>query len=125
MPQPSSLHRDMVVVYDGDCPVCSGYCSWMKGNSREGGATYVDGRSLPHADQVDLNLEQGMIVLAGDRRAHGAEAMRVLAEVSTHKGVLAAVHRGLFGSRVLAKLTYPVLRLGRRLLLLVLGRSAF
>jgi predicted DCC family thiol-disulfide oxidoreductase YuxK len=117
--------RGVLVVYDGECPLCSGYCNWLRGNSQDGDATYLDGRSLPRDVQAALNLEQGMIVIAEDRRSQGAEALQVLAGVSTHRGPLAAIYRRFFGCGVLAKASYPVLRLARRLLLFILGRAAF
>jgi hypothetical protein len=68
-------------------------------------------------------LDDGMVVQIGDSYYHGAAAVNVLALMSSRTGWFNRLNFLVFRSRTLSRLLYPVLVLGRRLLLRLLGRS--
>jgi predicted DCC family thiol-disulfide oxidoreductase YuxK len=103
------------IVYDGDCPFCSRYVRLLR--LREQFAVeLIDAREQPEkAASCGLDLNEGMIADLDGRARHGAEAVWLLSRLSERPGLLS--RRGV------AQAVYPLLRLGRRLALLALGRK--
>ncbi len=115
------------LVYDGECPLCSNYAQFLElrqsvgelilVDARQGGPIVEDIRRLPH----DLN--DGMVVKIGERFYIGHEALNVLARLSESRGAFNGINRWMFGSAAAARLGYPWLKLGRRIVLRLKGVS--
>jgi predicted DCC family thiol-disulfide oxidoreductase YuxK len=122
-PDPS----EVTIIYDTDCPVCTAYSCAVEVGDDKSRPRLISARSnhaeVSAAMAAGLDLDDGMVVLYQGRRYHGAEAMHVLALAAPRKGVFAGINRILFGSLPVARVLYPVLRCGRSLLLLLLGRK--
>ena len=113
------------LVYDGGCPICKRYvrhldvdaavCELALVNARDGGALVEEIEELSH----DLN--DGIVLKMGGRYHVGGDAFRMLARLSTAKGLFGFANRLLFRWRWLARLTYPLLAAGRRVLLRLLN----
>ena len=113
------------LVYDGGCPICKRYvqhldvkedaCELALVNARNGGALVEEIDNLAHDmnDGIVLKMEEGY--------HFGGDAFHVLARLSTGKGIFGFVNRLLFRSRRLARLAYPPLVFGRRMLLRLLN----
>ena len=71
-----------------------------------------------------FDLDQGMIVIIAERFYHGAEAMHVLAMLSTRTGWFNRLNFYVFRSKQVSTILYPLLRTGRNLVLRLLGRTA-
>lgn len=125
----SSRDRDPVarawLVYDGECPLCRNYTQYLRVkervrelvlvDAREGGPLVDEVRELPH----DLN--DGMVLKMHGRYYIGHEALNVLALVSEKRGGFSRLNRLVFSSPLAARLGYPLLKAGRRLLLRIKG----
>jgi predicted DCC family thiol-disulfide oxidoreductase YuxK len=115
-----------VVVYDGDCPVCNAYVQYVRLRESVGPVQIVNARmggewvELTH--RLGLNLDRGMVLFYGGRAYYGADCMHMIAVLSSASGMLNRVSAKLLRNRRLARLSYPVLRAGRTLLLFLLGR---
>ena len=127
---PARIAAKAWLIYDGQCPVCANYARFLDVresvgefvliNAREGGGPIVDEiRSLPY----DLN--EGMVLKMNGRHYFGADALNMLALLSSRRGVFGIANRILFASPDAARLGYPLLKAGRRALLRVLGRGVF
>ena len=113
------------LVYDGECPMCNNYAHFLNLkqsvkeliliDARQGGPLVDEIRSLPH------DLDDGMVVKIGERYYIGHEALNVLALLSGSHGVFSRINRLVFSSQLTARLGYPWLKLGRRLLLRLKG----
>jgi len=114
------------LVYDGECPFCSAYVRYVRVRDSVGGLRLVDARSgEPPVDEIrrrGLDLDEGMVLVIGDRFYHGAECIHVLALLSGESTLFNRVNAAIFRSAPLSKLLYPVLRLGRNTALRLLGR---
>ena len=116
----------LAVIYDGDCPFCSRYVAHVRlrnvaqkldyVNARDGGPLVEDAR------KKGFDLNEGMLVLVDGAYHHGAEAVHVLAMLSSPLGAFNRLNGQIFKSRFLSRLLYPVLRAGRNLSLRLLGR---
>ena len=118
----------ITVIYDGDCPFCSSYVSMMHLREAVGTVELVDARGAdPRARAVQeagYDLDTGMVVLWHDEVFHGDAAVHLLATLSSDKGgVMNRVQRAVFSNPRRASRVYPVLAVGRRVFLRLVGRS--
>jgi predicted DCC family thiol-disulfide oxidoreductase YuxK len=115
----------ILIVYDGACPFCSAYVGLLRLNEQIGKVTLLNARDedarIAHYQQQGFDLDQGMLVVLGDTVHAGADAMHVLAACSTSSGWFNRCNAWIFSSRLRARLMYPLLRVGRRIGLLILG----
>jgi predicted DCC family thiol-disulfide oxidoreductase YuxK len=116
---------EIEVTYDGACPVCRSVVHRLKVRPGER-ITLIDARAAP--DRVaalaarGLDLDEGIVVKAGEAYFFGAEATRYLAGLHAPAGWLERLAAWSFGSPRRAALAYPLFRALRRLLLVMLRR---
>jgi len=117
-----------LLVYDGQCPFCTRYVRWMRLKDTVGEMRLVDARGDdPVVDQVralGFDLDQGMVLHLDAQWYHGAEALRVLAMLSSPVGVFNRLNRHLFSGQWRARSWYPLLRALRHLVLWLLRRPS-
>ena len=119
--------RSILIAYDGDCPFCSSYIRWMRLKSTVGSVELVDCRDRP--DLVEsyckrgYDVNDGMIVEFGDQIYYGADAVWLLANLSSRVTLWNKFNQLVFSSRALSAALYPALKLGRLVTLRLLGRS--
>jgi len=70
-----------------------------------------------------LDIDQGMVLKIRGQLYYGADAIHVLALISSRLGLFNQLNYWIFKSQVLAKTVYPVLRFFRNLLLKMLGKT--
>jgi predicted DCC family thiol-disulfide oxidoreductase YuxK len=116
-----------VVVYDGECPFCSRYVAMVRLRDAVGKVRLVNARDpdplVDDLKQSGFDLDQGMVLVMGDRRYHGADCVHMLAMLSTPVGAFNRLNAAVFRSRTASRLLYPVLRSGRNAVLRLLGRK--
>ncbi len=115
-------HQKLLIIYDGACPFCSGYVALLR--LRE--SMQVELLSARSADErvdeflaLGYRLDDGMLIQLDDMIHVGADAMHQLAIISNQHGMLNQMQRFVFSRKWLAHLLYPLLRLGRRLVLVI------
>ena len=117
----------IILVYDGDCPVCRNYTQHLSIRQAAGSLQLIDARDNPPIMQeinaARIDMDEGFVLKIGDQMYHGADAIHTLALLSTRTGVFNRVNFLIFRSRTLSRLLYPVLKSGRALLLAILGNS--
>jgi predicted DCC family thiol-disulfide oxidoreductase YuxK len=122
----TSAATQPVLVYDGACPVCSQYVRYVRIRESAGTLALVNARDGgPWVDRVvqeGLNLDEGMVLFYGGRAYHGVDCVHMLALLSTRLGAFNRLNALAFSQPGLARVTYPVMRAGRNLLLRLLGR---
>lgn len=115
-----------LLVYDGQCPFCTRYVRWMRLQDTVGELRLIDARGDdPVVDEVralGFDLDQGMVLRLERQWYHGAEALRVLAMLSSPVGIFNRLNHHLFSGRWRARSWYPLLRGLRRLALWLLRR---
>jgi predicted DCC family thiol-disulfide oxidoreductase YuxK len=119
--------REVLVVYDKQCPVCDYYCNMVRIKQSVGRLVLVDARdSNPIMAEITargLDIDQGMVVKVGTELYYGADAIHALALMGTNKGFFNRLAYWSFRSRGVSNILYPVLRACRNLLLKVLGKT--
>lgn len=114
------------LVYDGECPFCSAYVKYVRVRESVGGLKLVDARSgEPPVDEIrrrGYDLDEGMVLVIGNRFYHGADCINALAMLSSESSAFNRLNAAVFKSERLSKLLYPALRFGRNTTLRLLGR---
>jgi predicted DCC family thiol-disulfide oxidoreductase YuxK len=118
---------EVLLVYDKQCPACNLYCNLLRIRDSVGPLILLDARQggaiMDEITAAGLDVDQGMVVKVGGRLYYGAEAIHVLALMSTKAGMFNRLAYGWFASRRVANVLYPALRSCRNLLLKLLGRT--
>jgi predicted DCC family thiol-disulfide oxidoreductase YuxK len=117
----------VLVVYDKQCPACDYYCNLVRIRESVGRLVLVDARAggaiMDEITAKGLDIDQGMVVKVGDEIYYGADAINVLALMGTNRGFFNRLAYGLFRSRAVSRVLYPMLRACRNLLLKMLGKT--
>ena len=117
----------IILVYDGDCPVCRNYTQHLSIRQAAGTFELLDARDSPpimeEINAARIDMDEGFVLKIGDQLYHGADAIHTLALLSTRTGVFNRLNFLIFRSKTLSRLLYPVLKSGRALLLAILGNS--
>ena len=115
------------LIYDGDCPFCSRYTRYIRLKEAVGEVRLLDARKggpeVEQAKAEGFDLDEGMVLVIGENYYHGAACLNRLALMSSRVDLFNRLNYFLFRSALLSKLSYPILRAGRNLVLRILGRS--
>ena len=118
----------VTVFFDGDCPFCKSYVRLLRLRQAAGPVTLVDLRRdagvRATLEGAEFELDQGMVVETDGRRFAGADAIHVLALLSTDSQPFNRASRWVLSSRAVAAVLYPALRSGRWLALFAMGRDS-
>lgn len=114
------------IYYDGECPFCTRYVRMLR-LAQSAKVVLIDLRERPDLHEellaTGFDVDKGMVVEQDGHRLGGADAVNILAMLSTPSDRLNRLNRSLLGSPVVARLLYPVLRAGRWISLLLMGRK--
>lgn len=118
---------DLLLVYDGHCPLCDAYSRMVRIRQASGGLRLVDAREggpiVEDLTARGLDLDEGMVLIAGEQLYYGADALHALSMLSSRSGLFNRINYCVLRSPRIAAAAYPGLKAGRNLLLRVLGRS--
>jgi predicted DCC family thiol-disulfide oxidoreductase YuxK len=120
-------HREIVIIYDKECPVCDNYCQEVRIRESIGNLRIINAReNTPELREITdkgLDIDQGIVLKVGDRLYYGSDAIHALALMSSRSGVFNRLNYWLFRSQRVSAVLYPVLRFFRNILLKILGKS--
>ncbi len=118
---------DLFLVYDKQCPACNYYCKLVRVRESVGNLVLVDAREsstlMNEITAAELDIDQGMVFIVGDRMYYGADAIHALSIMSTRSGIFNRVTYWVFKSKVLSSILYPLLRAARNLFLKILRKT--
>ncbi len=87
----------------------------------------VDARSndprVKAAKDLGINLDEGMVASISGEIYHGAQAVYILAQLSSKSNFLNKLNHIIFSNRQMANFLYPLLKFGRRVTLFLRGRK--
>jgi len=118
---------DVWFAYDGDCPICSRAAQYLRVKESVGRLHLVnarDNRDHPFIQEIKalgLNLDEGMVLKYRDVCYHGEDALHMMALLGSGTGWFNRMNAFLFRSKPIAKISYPVMRAARNILLRAIG----
>lgn len=117
---------EVLLVYDGECPVCNACSQVVRVKNTVGLLRIVDARQdseiMGEISNNGIDMDQGMVLKMNGQLYHGADAMHALALIGTQSGLFNRINYWVFRSKRASRVLYPVLRFFRNLLLKLLGR---
>ena len=118
---------DIFLVYDKECPACNYYCNLVRIRESVGNLVLVDAREptslMDEITAAELDIDQGMVLIVGDRMYYGVDAIHALSIMGTRSGVFNRLTYWCFKSKAVSSVLYPILRAGRNLLLKILRKT--
>ncbi|PLW67076.1 DCC1-like thiol-disulfide oxidoreductase family protein [Pseudohalioglobus lutimaris] len=119
--------REVLLVYDTQCPACAYYCTLVRLRESVGELTLVDARQpsevMKQVTDRGLDIDQGMVLIVNSEFYDGADAINALALLGTRSGWFNRFNYWVFRSAAVSRMLYPVLKLCRHFLLHFLGVS--
>ena len=116
-----------LIIYDGECIYCSNYVRFMRLRESIGSVELLDARSddsrIAEYWKQGYDLNEGMIFVHRGNVFYGPDAVHALAGLSSQSRLLNRLNSLIFSNRIVARALYPLLKIGRRITLFVLGRS--
>lgn len=123
----SRAESNILLVYDRECPFCDVYCQLVQIEASFGQIQIVDARQnsdvMAQITARGLDIDQGMVLLVGDQLYYGADAIHVLALMSSRSGFFNRLNYWMFKSGFLSRILYPILRFFRNLALKLMGKT--
>ena len=119
--------REILLVYDKECPACNYYCRFAKIRESVGQLKLVNarepGKTMTDITAAGLDIDQGMVLVVGSEMYYGSDAIHRLSMLSSRSGVFNRLSYHVFRSRRASGIFYPVLRACRNFLLKNLGKT--
>lgn len=119
--------REILLVYDEQCPVCDAYCRMIRIRESVGTLRLVNARDVSAVmDEITskgLDIDQGMVLKVENVLYYGSDAIHALSLMSSSSDVFNRVNYWIFRSQRLSRILYPALRLFRKLLLKALRKT--
>jgi len=117
----------LTLIYDGGCPFCREFALRSELQAGVPNLRIVDGRA-DHNIRRELNalglpLRNGAVLIDGEQRWHGSEAIAELSRRMKPSDALLKVLAMLFSNNQRSALAYPALLAARRIALATRGLS--
>jgi predicted DCC family thiol-disulfide oxidoreductase YuxK len=117
----------MQVIYDGECPFCSAFVKMSRLKSATNQVELINARDddviIKKMWELGYDLNEGMVVIHNDNIFFGADAINIIALMTTKSGFFNRIIAILFKSKNLSNILYPILVFGRNVTLKILGRK--
>ncbi len=115
------------VVYDGDCPFCRNYVRLMALRKAVGHVELIDARTqdptVRRLVELGYDLNEGMAAIYGGKIYYGRDSVVLLSSMAHEQGWLGRLVAVLLRDPNRAALLYPVMKVGRRVTLKILGKT--
>lgn len=115
----------MKIFYDGDCIFCKNYVRLLQLKEIVGDVELISLRSsrpeVRHILNLGLNVNTGFVVVHNGITLHGSEAFEYINDLVEPNNIYNRTLKAISGHEKLTKLLYPLMVLGRLLLLAIQG----
>jgi predicted DCC family thiol-disulfide oxidoreductase YuxK len=119
--------REVLLVYDKECPLCDAYCRMVRIRETVGELKLVsardDSRVMREVTSRGLDIDQGMVLKVDEVLYYGADAIHALSLMSSGSGPFNRLNHWIFRSPHRSRLLYPALRSCRNLVLKLLRKT--
>ncbi len=115
----------LLIVYDGDCPLCSLYLTRLRLQAHCGEVRLLNARlkdrTVESYWQQGFDLDEGMLAVWDGQAYYGADAVSLLARLADPSDVFNRLHQWLNARPKMARLFYPLFKRARRVALALKG----
>lgn len=123
----TNTNNIVTLVYDGECPMCRFSAQTLRIKTAVGNLSILNARENKDCDilkEIELrqiDLDKTMVVVIENKYYQGADALEIMANLSTRSGLYNRLFARAFRYPRIAKFAYPILRIFRKILLFVMG----
>jgi predicted DCC family thiol-disulfide oxidoreductase YuxK len=125
--RPARRTGEVLLVYDGECPLCHAYCRMVRISEIVGTLRLINARDksqvMEEITRKGLDIDQGIALKVDDALYYGSQAMWALSMMSSRFGAFNRLNYWIFRSNARSGMLYPALRACRNLLLRILGKT--
>ncbi|MDH3693043.1 MAG: DUF393 domain-containing protein, partial [Gammaproteobacteria bacterium] len=97
---------DILLIYDKECPACDNYCQFVRIRDSVGTLKQIDATEssavMDEITAMGLDIDQGMVLKMSDQLYYGADAIHVLALISSRSGFFNRLNYWMFRSKYLS-----------------------
>lgn len=115
------------ILYDGECVLCSNYVVMMRLKKNIELVELIDARKnlnyVKEMKKIGLDINQGMLVIYGNNKYFGSEAVHILSILSASSNIIMKLINFFFSSKIMASIIYPFCKISRMILLKFNGRK--
>tara|TARA_B100000029_G_C17600922_1_gene965732 strand:- start:4830 stop:5234 length:405 start_codon:yes stop_codon:yes gene_type:complete len=119
--------NEISIIYDNGCPVCSYYIEFSHIEEKYGKINYIKARNnqiiLNYIQSINIDINEGMIVVFDKKIYYGYDAINIISILGKRDSLKNRIVISIFKYRIVSKILYPLLKLGRRVLLFILRRK--
>lgn len=116
-----------LIIYDGDCVFCQSYVRLVRLRKTIGKVEVLNARfRAPRIARYwgqGYDLNEGVLFAYNGQVYCGAEAVNVMARLSSPVSTFNKINRAVFAGKATSRRLYPLLKLGRRVTLLMRGKG--
>lgn len=116
----------VTLIYDTECYFCTNYTRLLKLKETAGEVKLISARDKAAVEALGcshLDLNEGMVLLMDGKTYYGYEAIHHLALLTTNLSIFNRINYMIFRHPLLARLLYPMLKMGRRAYLKLAGKE--
>ncbi|MGO1000793.1 DCC1-like thiol-disulfide oxidoreductase family protein [Lysobacter sp. CA196] len=121
------MSKGIRVIYDGKCPLCQSFVQRVRLERSCGPIELIDARTdlalVSELKARGMSLDDGIVACIEDECVHADEALTRLALLSTRRDSFNRLMHWTFSRPKVARLIYPLMRVGRSGLLWLLRRE--
>lgn len=118
---------EIKIIYDGQCILCSNYVAMMRLKKNIENIKLIDARVekeyVSEMTKKGLDVNEGMLVVYGDKLFYGSEAVHILSILSSNSHIILNFVNFFFSSKVFASIIYPFCKFGRSVILKISGKK--
>ncbi len=120
--------KNVIIVYDGDCPFCSSFVRLYKLREKVDSLEIINARQnsleiIKEIKKRGFDLDAGFVVKVDDRFYHASQAINILALIGSNEGIFNCLNILIFRFENVAKILYPPMRLLRNFTLWIRGKT--
>ena len=122
----SKMINSNYIAYDGDCPVCKSFITFSRMKDKFKFKLYNLRENTKLKKQLfsrGFDLNEGMILFFEGEYYFGSDAIKMISILGTKNNLQTSIYRIIFGGKKRANFIYPILKLGRSVLLMILGKK--
>lgn len=120
------MTNKVLLVYDGECPLCRNYCQMVQIQQSVGELVLIDARLqsdvMREISDKELDIDQGMVLKLNGIIYYASDAVHMLSLISSKNGIFNRFNFWLFSSKQISYWLYPLLKFCRNLTLKALGK---
>ena len=117
--------NEISIIYDNGCPACSFYISISHIKEKFGKVNLIKARDNQkisnYIKSMNIDINEGMIVIFDNELYYGSDAINILSILGKKTSFINFITINIFRFKLFSKIIYPLLKIGRRTLLLILG----